>query len=639
MKKFIYLLLGLFFLGSVAQAQTCPATPSTPGVYVMFDTNYTSGTVLAGKTDIQMCFANTSSDSVSGVQFRVWYDKNAFAGALPVVTSLNTSFAQDIQYKVDSSEGYITITIVYTGSSATFDIPDGPLFKLRLFHSANFWTYEGNITDMKITGITPYTNRASDINGADKTLTAYNYGGHINPILFNYHGTFTNVTGSGAKNLTVALERKPKTTGSWTNVSTIATDISGDFAFNNQPIDTTYYDVRLKVQGDTLGYGNIVTTADAQKVNDFVLERYAPSGFDFYTSDVNGSNNITIADVYSIFGRIAGRFSAWPNNVKDVKFFTVSEYNTINGSTTNYTSSISGVTNLTFNIIAGQPDSVTFYVLGMGDANGTGYHMARMIPIEIVNPAAAENHIIDQTIEFDNPVKNIELNLPVIPQIQQGNLFEVPVKVLCNNDPLGSMQFGVRYDSDLLEFVGIDNKESVSNWIYYLNPEQDIVDWGGYDPTGGQNLIYHGQTAFTLKFIAKEPKDQWGTSPLWVTRKAAGDAISKDYGITPTDGIIQITKIKGGTISVDNEHMEVYPNPTEGEVKITFRISKPLNANLGVYDISGKKCINIFESNFPTGKYTYTVDLGNLPAGTYTAVLATDSPKNQFIAKRVIKIN
>ena len=102
-------------------------------------------------------------------------------------------------------------------------------------------------------------------------------------------------------------------------------------------------------------------------------------------ADVNGDNNLTISDAWGTFGRISGRFSAWPNNVEDVKFFTVSQYATINGSSTNYTSSIAGVTNFTYDIIAGQPDSVTYYVLVPGDANGTGYNMARMTPIESVN--------------------------------------------------------------------------------------------------------------------------------------------------------------------------------------------------------------------------------------------------------------
>jgi hypothetical protein len=85
--------------------------------------------------------------------------------------------------------------------------------------------------------------------------------------------------------------------------------------------------------------------------------------------------------------------------------------------------------------------------------------------------------------------------------------------------------------------------------------------------------------------------------------------------------------------------MEVYPNPTEGLVTVTFRISKPVIANLGIYDMNGKRCLDIFQDNVPTGKYSYTVDLGTLPEGTYTAVLSTNNPKHEFVAKRIIKIN
>ena len=84
------------------------------------------------------------------------------------------------------------------------------------------------------------------------------------------------------------------------------------------------------------------------------------------------SNQITISDAYVIFGRIAGRFNTWVNNVKDIKFFTATEYNTLSTATTNLTATTPGVTNFTYDIVAGQPNSVTYYVLGMGDANGTG---------------------------------------------------------------------------------------------------------------------------------------------------------------------------------------------------------------------------------------------------------------------------
>lgn len=169
-----------------------------------------------------------------------------------------------------------------------------------------------------------------------------------------------------AKNLTVSLEKKLKSGGSWSYVQTSVTNTSGRFNFTDVEIDTTAWNVRIAVKGDTMGVGSIVSVSDAQRINQYVLGTQTPTGFDFYTSDANGDDKITISDVYSVYGRVGGRFTAFPNSVQDVLFFTESEYNTINNSSTNYTSTIQGVTNFTFDIIAGQPDSVTYYVVCPG---------------------------------------------------------------------------------------------------------------------------------------------------------------------------------------------------------------------------------------------------------------------------------
>lgn len=640
MKKLLTLLVGLFLLSMTAFSQTCPTAPGS-GVYLMFDSTYPAGTVASGETHVRMCYKNsTPSTKITGVQFRVWYDKTAFGSSAPVVTSLNTSFSQYLQYVTNTTEGSITVTLSYTGSSSTFSIPDGQLFDLKLMHSASFWTYT-SITNMSITGVTAFTNGAADINGLDAALTLYNYGGVITPQMLTYHGSFKNVTGSGAKNLTLALQRKPKLSpaSAWADFATTTTDTQGNFSFN-QPIDTTYYSARLRVQGDTLSYGNIVTTADAHRINDIVLGNVTPTGFDYYAADVNGSHNISIADVYSVFGRIAGRFSAWPNSVNDVKFFTAAEYATINGASTNYTASIAGTTILTFDILPGQPDSVTFYVLGVGDANGTGYHMARMVPVEIINPNTALNYIIDKTIEFDNPVTpQIELTLPRLENVQAGNLIDVPVKYssLGTNEDLGSMQFGVYYDPTLISFKGIEQTSAVAKWMTYTNPESNVVDWGGYDPSGRNNLLKNGDTAFTLQFVALQPKVDWTISPLWVTRKAAGGPHSEDYSIRPTEGKVQLKMVNhGGIVDIADNTLFLYPNPTEGEVTFVFSIEEGSRANLGVYDLGGRKCMDVVTGNFPIGKYSYTVDLGNVAAGTYTVVLSLDN-KQKLSAKRLIK--
>jgi hypothetical protein len=141
---------------------------------------------------------------------------------------------------------------------------------------------------------------------------------------------------------------------------------------------------------------------------------------------------------------VSGRFTSWPNNTKDVKFFTAPQYTTINGSSTNYTSTIAGVTNFTFEILPGQPDSVVYYVMVPGDANGTGYHMARVTPIEVVvGPAPGLEsqiyNVIDTKVEYDFPTQSIEVNVPNI-SVQSGNLVELPVKVKTNGIELSSLQ-------------------------------------------------------------------------------------------------------------------------------------------------------------------------------------------------------
>lgn len=640
MKQIQALFLGvclLLLVGTSNQvaAQTCPVAPTSATPYVLIDSSYQVGTVASGKTYASFCYANPTSTKITGLQFRVWYDKNAFAGANPVVTSANTSWSQSLNYVVDSTEGNITITIVYTGSSSTFTIPDGRQFNVEFTHSINFHTYT-SISNLAITGTTAFTASSSNINGLDDALTLYNYGGVMKNVKLNFHGEFTNVTGTPAKNLTLALEKKPKAGSTWTQVAAYTTNTLGKFSFS-EDVDTTYYDARLYVKGDTLGVGNIVSTADAQKINDWVLGLATPSGFDYYTGDVNGSNGITISDVYGVFGRIAGRFSVWPNSVKDVLFFSESEYATINGSSTNYRSTIPGTTELYYTISGGTVDSVKFYVASPGDANGTGYHMARLTPIPIVNPANAHKYIIDETVEYDNLALSVmEVNVPNL-SVEEGNLVNIPVKVLTSgSDKVGALQLALNYDDDLLEFRGVNGSEKSQKWMAFVNPSNGTVEWGGFDPTGKDNLMNSGEEVVTLQFAALKPQDEWGKSPLYTTRKFAGDASAKDMVITPTNGMISVLRVMGGNFKTNTDDFEIYPNPTPGEIQVTFSVKEDTRATVSVYTMDGKNVLEILNEQIPEGKYRYSADLGFLTPGIYTAILKTDS-NNKVTAQRIIK--
>jgi len=614
MKKLVTLLF--LFVGLVGFAQVCP-TPTTTGAFVTLDATYQLATTAAGNTEVGLCFYNNTTELITAAQFRVFYDKNTFSG-VSAVTSLNTSYAQYLQFVDNPSVGFVTITMSYTGNLSSFTIPNGAFVKLNLTHVAGFASLTST-TPMTFSGVQTFPQTATNQAGMDYALTLQNFGGVFLPQTFSYSGTFTNVTGSGAKNIPVILEKKLMTASSWATVTTSTTDVDGNFTFTNLPIDITSWDVRIRVNGSSLATGNIISVSDSQKINRFVLGQDTPTGFDFYTSDVNGDNNITVSDVYGVFGRVSGRFTSWPNSVKDIKFFSATEYASINGATSSLQSTIPGVTDLVFNILPGAGNTVTFYVAAPGDANGTGFQMARMTPIEILNPANAPLHIIDVTTTYDdNSLNTIEVHYPNL-SVNEENLVEVPVSVKTNGRQLGSLQLAMNYNSTLLDFKGIRAESKIGNWISFMNPNDNVVEWGGYDPTLNTKLLNDNELAFTLQFISKQIQSDWMVSPLYVTRKHAGDTFARDLKITPTDGIVQIMRV--GDIGTLTGDMMVYPNPVDDLVNVKFRVTENGSTWLGIYSIDGREIKVIINQSMPEGEYTYMTSLGYLPTGEYIAVL------------------
>jgi len=630
MKKNLLLIL-TFAMSMLGYSQTCP-TPTTSGVHITLDSTYKIGTYRSGKTSVGLCFYNSTSEKITAAQYRVFYDKSAFA-SVDTIKTKNTSFSQYLQYVDNPSGGFVTITITYTGTNSSFNIPNGALFEIIFKHTSSLATTYFSPTDMTFNGGSSFSQTATNQAGNDYTLTLTNFGGKFEKQKMSYKGKFVNVQGSAAKNLTVSLEKKLKSGGSWSYVQTSVTNTSGRFNFTDVEIDTTAWNVRIAVKGDTMGVGSIVSVSDAQRINQYVLGTQTPTGFDFYTSDANGDDKITISDVYSVYGRVGGRFTAFPNSVQDVLFFTESEYNTINNSSTNYTSTIQGVTNFTFDIIAGQPDSVTYYVVCPGDANGTGYHMARMIPIEIVNPNNAHKHIIDVTTHYDDEtLKTIEVNYPKL-GVDAEDVVSIPVKVKTNGIELGSLQLSMKYDSTLLTFKGVKNESKTSYWISFVNPSEGVVEWGGYDPTNNKHLMKDGEMFFTLEFTAKKPQNDWGKSPLYVTRKFAGNASATDLVITPTDGIIQVFRMAGPTNFKD---LGLSPNPSDNTMYFTFKVYQDGKTSISLYDLLGKEQVKVVEGYYPVGIYTEPKDISMLSPGMYLAILRTEE---KVVVKKAIKNN
>ena len=600
-------------------AQSASTSPGT-GHWVVIDSGYQVETYATGKTVAPLYFYNTStSEKITGMQFRLFYDNTAFTGVVPSLKISTTD--QYLQYVDDNSKGHLTVTVVYTGTNSTFNYSNGATFDLTFTHtSATVWNTLDSIKSLKVTGVNSFNNLASTNYGNDTTLTVYSYGGRMNQKMLRFAGKFINVTGTNAKNLWVALEKKSPT-GAWTQVESKATNSNGHVVFFKN-IDTTYWDVRMTVKGDTMSIGNVISTADAQKINQSVLSQYTPTGFDYYTMDVNGVDGvITITDVYSVYGRLAGRFSAWPNGRKDVMFFTVAEYNSINGATSNPVATYGTRYNFEYNIDG--KDSITYYVAVKGDANNTGFKMARLTPIKITNPANAKNYIIDNTVSYDNVTEKIEINMPKI-KVDEGNLVNVPVKVLTDGKQLGAFQLDLKYDTALLEFKKIELTEKMMNWTSYTNPSNGVVSFGSADLTG-VNLLNDNEQVITLQFIAKKPQDEWGTAAVWTGPKYVGGNDARDINITPAMGVVEVRKAKQGVQVIGVEKLIVFPNPNQGEVVVEFKVEVDSDVDVSVSDLIGRRVMEVINQRMPAGEYKYLVKLDQLANGMYIMSLQTST--------------
>ena len=618
MKKIIAFLLTALAVFGVS-AQSSSTSPGT-GHWVVIDSGYQVATTTVGQTVAPLHFYNTStSEKITGMQYRVFYDNTAFTAAVPSLKISATD--QYLQYVDSNAQGFLTVTLVYTGTSSTFNYSNGATFDLTFTHAGSAtWNTLDSIKTLKVAGVKSFANKAATNWGNDTTLVVYSYGGRFNQKVLRFAAKFKNVTGSDAKNLWVSLEKKAPS-GSWTQVEAKSTNSSGVVVFRKF-LDTTYWDVRMVVKGDTMTPGSVISTADAQKINQSILAQYTPSGFDYYTMDVNGTDgSISIADVYSVYGRLAGRFSSWPNSKKDVMFFTVAEYNSINGSATNLTSTYSTINN--FNYTIDGRDSITYYVAVKGDANNTGFKMARLTPIKIINQANAKSYIIDNTVQYDNVTETIEINMPKI-KVDEGNLVNVPVKMLTNGKQLGAVQLELKYDTALLEFKKIDLTEKMMNWTSYTNPDNGVVAFGAADLKGNQ-LINDGEQILVMQFIAKKPQAEWSSAAIWTGPKFVGGNDARDMNITPAMGVIEVRRVNKPVKLSELEDIIVFPNPNDGVVNLQFRVEQESQTEVLVSDLVGRKVMDVLNTKMPAGDYKYVVNLTKLEDGFYFLSVKTDN--------------
>jgi hypothetical protein len=360
--KNLLLALSLVLVSLTGFAQTIAPDATKP--YLIFDASYNLQPVGAGTpTDVAIYYDNAGATSIKAVQYRFWYDNTVFDS--PTVTYVGSETNNYFQTKVNTVEGNVTVTWVYTGANASFNIADEQMFNVALPFKVSY--QNGAVTAMAFTGATAYPTYGTLGDGTDTTLGLHNYGGVFTEPVLEYAATFKNSPSNPAENIPVVLQKSSNGT-TWVDVETVNTNADGVAQFN-EFLDQSYWDIRIKVDAG-LNASSALSTADADMMVQIATELQVPTGIQFYTGNPNQVNGITISDSYTVFSRLAQGLATYPNT-PDVLFFTEGEYNQIAASSTDLSGTIPGaVTFLSANI--NNTTAANYYLLVLGDVNGTG---------------------------------------------------------------------------------------------------------------------------------------------------------------------------------------------------------------------------------------------------------------------------
>ena len=359
--KNIFLTLSLLIGTMTVFGQT--TSPDATKPYIIFDSTYNlESTSSSSNTTFDIYYDNTSGNDVKGIQFSFNYDNTVFDE--PTLTYNNTSGPIGyLSYDVDSTNGVVKVVWVYDGATTTFNMTAGNMFTVDIPFLSNYTNASVNDVDFT-TDLTAYYVKTD---GTDGILGTSDNGGNFIEPAFDYVATILNSGTNPAESIPVILQ-KSSDGSSWTDVDTKTTGSDGKATFSEN-LDQDYWQIRLKIESG-LDASTAISTADANMIAQIAAGVQTTSGIQFYTGNPNQTNGVTASDSYMVFARLAQGNSTYPSN-QDVLFFTEAQYNTINGSSSDQSSSIPGLTEFLSPLI-NSTTTGNFYMLILGDANGTG---------------------------------------------------------------------------------------------------------------------------------------------------------------------------------------------------------------------------------------------------------------------------
>ena len=608
-------------------------SPNSNSPYFLVDTVFTLGTILEDTTVIYLHYDNPTSQTIQGLQARFFYDTSSFETPIvkwgPVTSTITNKYGAYY-----SSSDWVNFSMVYTASNSTFDWPDGAILKVELPHKNGF--DPTSVDSIAVAGSTSYNNLATTSSGVDVTLGMYNYGGNFIQPSITFPVRVWNVGGlTGADSVLVRYDFKLKTASSYTQgTDSFYTDSTG-LATVVVPYDSSFYNMKVVLNSSSMSDDGAINITDAYKIIGHSIFADTVSSYGQQQSDVNLSNDITVADGFLVFNRIASSANSWSTFVSgehNVKLIEEDDYNTIVNSSS-FESSIDGSYEL--DSVVNGLDSLTYYAFVLGDATSTGVNNQMLQIAMKVNPGSPSDWVMDMGVLYSTIEDTVEFRVPKLTPAL--NEVSVPVTLYTHGNKIGAAQIGLEFDTNYFKFKGIQTSELLSKWNSFISFEDGRVLWGGHETNMSPAVITGDQEVITFTFDVVST--DWEESQIRVFNKGAGSEHAEDLNIkpTPTDGTIVYVGKRSNDPKI-NEMMEsflIYPNPVVGDyVFIDFYSLSDSPFRIEFYNMLGQLQYSEEYTTTQFEFYSTYLDVSKIPSGTYIAKMSTPD-KNKV--SRIIK--
>lgn len=338
--------------------------------------------------------------------------------------------------------------------------------------------------------------------------------------------------------------------------------INGSFLFNNLLSGVNYTISPSKENA----YSNGITTLDILKIYRHILgTEHFSSPYEIIAADVNGSGNVSTADILALRRMILGLKDDFGDNGQSWTFVK-SDYQFTNPTdplSENYE------TDATYSGLTTQIYDADFIGIKMGDINNTA------------------NTGLDGQASWDRQstltIQDVEMDA--------GEVYEIPIS-LSDDGMISGMQFQLGYDADDLEILDVQSTSVTFGESHYTIDDSGLkMSWTQNDATTIDNFI-------TIAVRAKKTINL--AQSIYIKEDISPEMYDEDLNVIGLD----LQFIDALTVAND---VKIYPNPFSETATLTLDIAKAGTAAISIIDLSGQE-IHSVQKDLAEGQHQIDLD-------------------------------